>query len=141
MLNLWDYFHEQKDKLSRSQLRKLCKAEFISFVRMSEWTDTHRQLREASRDLGWRTPRSRGERQSDALHRSILAGCLTTVGKRHAEGGFASPHAGVFRIHPGSAVSVKGASWVVSAELVRTTRLFARLCAKIDGAWVEDLAS
>lgn len=140
LLNLWDYFHEQKDKLSRSQLRKLCKSEFISFMRMSEWTDTHRQLRDASRDLGWRPGRRAKEPNPDALHRSILAGCLTTVGKRHDQGGFVSPHAGVFHVHPGSAVSTKGTSWLVSAELVRTTKLYARLCAKIDGAWVEELA-
>ncbi|MEO0630712.1 MAG: DUF3418 domain-containing protein, partial [Planctomycetota bacterium] len=143
LLNLWDFYHEQKDKLSRSQLRKLCKSEFISFMRMNEWTDTHRQLRDAARDLGWRAGRHSKRRDIDALHRSVLAGCLTTVGKRHDQGGggFVSPFAGIFHIHPGSAVSTKGASWVVAAELVRTTRLYARLSAKIDGAWVEELAS
>ncbi|MEO1717551.1 MAG: ATP-dependent RNA helicase HrpA, partial [Planctomycetota bacterium] len=141
LLQLWDYFHKQKDALSRSQLRKLCKSEFISFVRMNEWTDTHRQLRDAARGLGWRIGRRPKEPDRDALHRSILAGCLTTVGKRHEQGGFVSPFAGVFHVHPGSSVSTKGTSWVVSAELVRTTRLYARLCATIDGAWVEQLAS
>ncbi len=140
LLNLWDYYHTQKDRLSRSQLRKLCAAEFINFMRMNEWTDTHRQLRDAARDMGWKVGSPSRERKPDALHRSILAGCLTTVGKRHDQGGFASPHAGVFHIHPGSSVSGKGAAWVVSAELVRTTRLYARLCATIDGAWVEELA-
>lgn len=141
LLNLWDYFHEQKDRLSRSQLRKLCKSEYINFMRMSEWTDTNRQLRDAGRDLGWRIGRHTAQRNPEALHRSILAGCLTTVGKRHDQGGFASPHAGIFQIHPGSTVTAKGAAWLVSAELVRTTKLYARLCATIDGAWVEELAS
>ncbi|MEL6497881.1 MAG: ATP-dependent RNA helicase HrpA [Planctomycetota bacterium] len=141
LINLWDYFHERKDQLSRSQLRKVCGTEFISFVRMNEWTDTHRQLRDAARALGWKPGRRAKQMNRDALHRSVLAGSLTTVGKRHDDGGFVSPVAGVFHVHPGSAVSTKGARWMVSAELVRTTRLFARLCATIDGEWVEQLAS
>lgn len=140
LLNLWDHYHDLKARLSRSQLRKTCRDEFISMVRMHEWTDTHRQLREVCRDLGARVPKRRNEPDRDALHRAVLAGCLTSVGKRNDEGGFTSPSAGVFHIHPASAVRLKGSSWLVAAELVKTTRLFTRLTARIDPEWVEELA-
>ena len=139
LLKLWDYYHEQKDRLSRSQLRKTMKQEYLSFVRMNEWTDTHRQLRDICRELGLHP----GKRTGDAakLHASILAGFVTSVGKRHPEGGYVSPVAGRFHIHPGSAVREKGVSWLVVTELVRTTRLYARSCAVIGADAVEAAAA
>jgi ATP-dependent helicase HrpA len=142
LLNLWDHYHEQKERLSRSQLRRACQDQFISYIRMLEWTDVYRQLREVCTEMGLRVARrSRAEDPEHAgLHRAVLAGCLSTVGKLHEEGGYTSPGAGRFFIHPSSSVSAKGAEWLVAADLVRTTRLFARACAKVSAEWVEELA-
>lgn len=142
LLNLWDHYHEQKERLSRSQLRKACQDQFISYVRMIEWTDVHRQLREVCGAMGLRIARhaSADDPERVSLHRAVLAGCLSTVGRLHEEGGYTSPAAGRFFIHPSSSVSAKGTEWLVAADLVRTTRLYARACAKVRGEWVEELA-
>jgi ATP-dependent helicase HrpA len=138
VLKLWDHYHDLKDSHSRSQLRKQCTKEYLSYQRMREWTDTHRQLRDISKDSGLK--HSKRMNDPEALHRSILAGCLTSIGKRHHEGGFTGSRGGRFAIHPASAVADKGTKWLVAAELVRTTKLFARSVARIDPSWVEAVA-
>ncbi len=138
VLRLWDHYHELKDTLSRSQIRKQCAKEYLSYQRMREWTDTHRQLRDICRDSGLKHTKRKDD--PDALHRSILTGCLTSIGKRHHEGGFSGSRGGRFWIHPSSAVADKGTKWLVAAELVRTTKLFARSVARIDPGWIESVA-
>ncbi|HED54964.1 MAG TPA: ATP-dependent RNA helicase HrpA, partial [Phycisphaerales bacterium] len=138
ILNLWDFYHTQKDKLSRSQLRRDCKSNFLSYQRMREWTDTHRQLRDLCKQVGLRFQSTRDGH--DAIHRAIITGCLTNIGKRHPDGGFSAPRGGLFQIHPSSAVAVKGTKWVVAAELVRTTRLFARTVARVNPRWIIEAA-
>jgi len=138
VLKLWEHYHGLKDSLSRSQIRKQCVKEYLSYQRMREWTDTHRQLRDTCKDSGLR--HTKRKEDADALHRSILAGCLTSIGKRHHESGFTGSRGGRFLIHPSSAVADKGTKWLVAAELVRTTKLFARSVARIDPSWIEDVA-
>lgn len=138
VLKLWAHYHTLKDTVSRSQLRKQCAKEFLSYQRLREWTDTHRQLRDISREAGLKGENKKEE--GDALHRAILTGCLSGLGKKHQEGGFSGARAGRFWIHPASAVPEREAKWVVAAELVRTTKLYARSVARIDPTWIEEVA-
>ncbi len=138
VLKLWAHYHELKDKHSRSQLRKQCAKEFLNYQRLREWTDTHRQLRDICRDSGLRSDAKKHD--PEALHRAILTGCLSGIGKKHQEGGFSGARAGRFWIHPASSVPERESKWVVAAELVRTTKLYARSVARIDPAWIEDVA-
>ena len=138
VLKLWAHYHELKEKYSRSQLRKQCAKEFLNYQRLREWTDTHRQLRDICRDSGLRGDTKKHD--PEALHRAILTGCLSGIGKKHLEGGFSGARAGRFWIHPASAVPERESKWVVAAELVRTTKLYARSVARIDPAWIEEVA-
>jgi len=138
VLKLWAHYHELKEKHSRSQLRKQCAKEFLNYQRLREWTDTHRQLRDICRDSGLRVDAKKHD--PEALHRAILTGCLSGIGKKHQEGGFSGARAGRFWIHPASAVPERESKWVVAAELVRTTKLYARSVARIDPAWIEEVA-
>lgn len=138
VLKLWEHYHDLKAMLSRSQLKKQCAKEFLSDQRLREWTDTHRQLRDICRDAGLR-----GESRTkdpDALHKAILTGCLSGLGKKHLEGGFSGVRAGRFWIHPASAVPERESKWVVAAELVRTTKLYARSVARVSPDWIEEVA-
>ncbi|MEM8758318.1 MAG: ATP-dependent RNA helicase HrpA, partial [Planctomycetota bacterium] len=138
ILRLWDHYHKLKDSLSRAALRRTLEREFLSLVRMREWTDTHRQLRDMVNEIGLRPRRRRDD--PAALHRAVLAGFATSVGRKEPNGTFASPLAGRFAIHPASCVRTKGSSWLVVTELLRTTRLFARTAARVDAAWIEHAA-
>ncbi|GAB5495355.1 MAG: ATP-dependent RNA helicase HrpA [Phycisphaerales bacterium] len=141
VLKLWDHYHNLKEELSRSQLRKRCAKEFLSYQRLHEWTDTHRQLRDLCKDAGLRAAKKKEEEEhSNALHHSVLAGSLTGIGKRHHESGFSGSRGGRFYIHPSSGVKDKGTHWLVASELVRTTKLFARTVARIDPSWIESVA-
>ncbi|MCA9273304.1 MAG: ATP-dependent RNA helicase HrpA [Phycisphaerales bacterium] len=138
VLKLWEHYHKLKDEHSRSQLRKQCAKEYLSYQRLREWTDTHRQLRDLCREAGIKGDTKKSD--DEALHRAILAGSLSGLGKKHHEGGFSGARAGRFWIHPSSAVPEKDAKWVVAAELVRTTKLYARSVARIDPAWIDQIA-
>jgi ATP-dependent helicase HrpA len=138
VLKLWEHYHKLKDEHSRSQLRKQCAKEYLSYQRFREWTDTHRQLRDLCREAGIKGDTKKDDH--DALHRAILSGCLSGLGKKHHEGGFSGARAGRFWIHPASAVPDKEAKWVVAAELVRTTKLYARSVACIDPSWIDSVA-
>lgn len=140
VLRLWDHYHNLKDELSRSQLRKRCAKEYLSYQRLREWTDTHRQLRDLCRNAGLRSSNKQGEESHEALHRSVLSGSLTGIGKKHHEGGYSGSRGGRFFIHPSSGVKDKGTQWIVASELVRTTKLFARTVARIDPSWIESVA-
>jgi ATP-dependent helicase HrpA len=122
-------------------LRRLCRENFLSYPRMREWRDVHAQLETALAELKW--PHSsvdpqKGYRQ---IHRALLAGLLGNAGMRdEADGSYTGARGIKFWVHPGSWTRKPG-KWVVAAELVETTRLFARCVASIDPKWLEDLGA
>src|SRR4051794_27617667 len=151
LLNLWNYLEEQQRELSSSAFRRLCKAEFLNFLRVREWQDVYRQLRRLAKPLGLTI----GEPSvnPDGIHRSLLAGLLSHIGlkdltasgnKGGARGARQSEYLGArqtrFVIFPGSTLAKKQPNAVMSAELVETSRLFARMNASIDPAWAEPIA-
>ncbi|MGH3646250.1 MAG: ATP-dependent RNA helicase HrpA [Micromonosporaceae bacterium] len=138
-LNLWNYLGEQQKQLSSNQFRKRCKAEFLHYLRIREWQDVHGQLRQVVREL--RLPVNDQPADPTRIHTALLAGLLSHIGVRDAEKrdylGARNAH---FAIFPGSGLAKKQPQWVMSAELVETSRLWARVNAKIEPGWVEPLA-
>lgn len=137
-LNLWRFFAEQEEKLSGGRLRKMCHQNFLSYVRMREWRDVHRQLRELMLDAGHRE----NERQADSarVHRALLTGLLANVGRKSENFEFSGCRGGKFAVFPGSGLFEKPPQWVMAAEIVQTTRRYARVCARVDPKWIEELA-
>jgi ATP-dependent RNA helicase HrpA len=154
-LNLWDYLAERQRELSSSAFRRLCRAEFLNYLRVREWQDLQGQLQRLAGDLGVTVTSTSAERTR--LHVSLLAGLLSQIGMKSEPARLpAAAPAGTpgrrpraeylgarnarFAIFPGSALTRKAPDWIVAAELVETSRLWARTVARIEPEWVEPLA-
>jgi ATP-dependent helicase HrpA len=138
-LNLWRYVDEQQKHHSSNQFRKLCRAEFLHYLRIREWQDVHGQLRQVARSLG--LPLDTPPADATRIHTSLLAGLLSHIGLKDIEKReYAGARNARFAIFPGSSLFKKQPQWVMSAELVETSRLWARVNAKIEPQWVEPLA-
>jgi ATP-dependent helicase HrpA len=136
-LKLWTFYQEAVEhKKSNRKLINLCHDHFLSYVRMREWIDIHHQLQAVVTEMGFRpneTPAG-----YDEIHRALLAGLLGNVGvKTEEEGVYAGARGIKFAAHPSSVFKKKGPKWVMAAELVETTKLFARGMARIEPEWLE----
>src|SRR5829696_980395 len=144
LLNLWNYVSERQDELSSSAFRRLCGAEFLHYLRVREWQDLYGQLRSILDQLGIPVPRHAAEVDPRAVVRSLLAGLLSQLGMREDTGPRGREYAGArgarFAIWPGSGLARQPPRWVVAAELVETSRLWARTVAKVEPEWAEELA-
>ena len=140
ILNLWRYLREQQKTLSSSQFRKRCKAEYINYLRVREWQDLVAQLREVASSAGLHTSSTRPS--DDDVHKSILTGLLSHIGLQDVRNKreYVGARGTRFAIFPGSALFKKNPPYVMSAELVETSRLWARDVARLDPAWVEEVA-
>ena len=144
-LNLWNYVREQQKALSGNQFRRLCKAEFLNYLRVREWQDIFSQLRQLAKPLGitLNTPGA-DDQQADgqAVHTALIAGLLSHIGlKDPAKGDYLGARGARFAVFPGSALFKKQPRWVMAAELVETSRLWGRVAARIEPEWVEPLAA
>jgi len=138
-LRLWEYLRDRQEALSSSAFRRMCRAEYLHYLRIREWQDLHAQLRRATRDLGARPNASPAA--EEAVHRAVLAGLLSHVGLRDpATGDYAGARGTRFQLSPGSVLARRGPRWVVAAELVETSRLWGRVAARVQPEWVERLA-
>ena len=139
LLNLWNYIEEKQKELSGNQLRRLIKSEYLNYLRVREWQDVFRQLSRMAKPLGLVV--GDPHPNPDGIHRSLLAGLLSHLGLRDlAKKDYVGARQTRFVIFPGSALAKKQPSAVMSAELVETSRLFARMNAAIDPAWAEQIA-
>jgi ATP-dependent helicase HrpA len=136
-LLLWDYFHQKKKELSQNQHRKLCKKEYLSYRRMREWHDTHQQLRLSLQNSKLKL--SQQKANPDAIHRSLLTGLLGHIGFQEEKCEYLGANNRKFYIFPGSGLSKKSPKWIMAAELVETSRLYARTVAMIQPQWIEQL--
>ncbi len=157
LLALWNHLRAQQRELGSSAFRRLCRAEHLNYVRVREWFDVHRQLRSLIRDRDPGTDTGTGD--ADAIHRALLSGLLSQIGilderstpgrgqtktppkdakRRRAE--YRGARGIRFSIFPGSALRKKSPSAVMAAEIVETSRTYARTVAAIDPAWAEALA-
>ncbi|WP_083291247.1 ATP-dependent RNA helicase HrpA [Corynebacterium sp. HMSC11E11] len=141
-LKLWEHLREKRAELSGNQFRKMCQREFLHYMRVREWQDLIRQLNQVVADLGWNWSVDGNDPSPDAIHQSLLAGLLSQIGVREGEGKeFTGTRNTKFLVHPSSSLAKKPPRWVMAAEIVETSRTFARDAARIEPAWVEKLAS
>ncbi|MFD1714420.1 ATP-dependent RNA helicase HrpA [Amnibacterium flavum] len=161
LLNLWNYLEEKQRELSSSAFRRLCKAEYLNYLRVREWADVSSQLRRLAKPLDLTIGEPKAD--PDGVHRSILAGLLSQIGvlderstakpvaANAGRGGerrgpdarnveYVGARQVKFAVFPGSSLGKKRPAAVMAAELVETSRLFARTVAAIDPAWAEQLA-
>ncbi|HVX07183.1 ATP-dependent RNA helicase HrpA, partial [Humibacter sp.] len=139
LLNLWNHLEQKQRELSSGAFRRMCKAEFLNYLRIREWQDLYRQLRRTAKPLGLVPGDARVD--ADGIHKSLLSGLLSHIGLRDAQKkDYVGARNTRFLIFPGSALAKKRPAAVMSAELVETSRLFARMNAAIDPAWAEPLA-
>ncbi|MFI5592614.1 ATP-dependent RNA helicase HrpA [Amycolatopsis sp. NPDC051758] len=140
-LNLWEYVSEQQKALSGNQFRRMCRAEYLNYLRLREWQDIFSQLRQLAKPLGISLNTNTGPADPQKVHTSLIAGLLSHIGlKDPAKGDYLGARGARFGIFPGSALFKKQPRFVMSAELVETSRLWARVNARIEPEWVEPLA-
>ncbi|MFF4573064.1 ATP-dependent RNA helicase HrpA [Streptomyces sp. NPDC001410] len=141
-LNLWRYVREQQKERGSSSFRRMCKQEYLNFLRIREWQDIYTQLRTVAKQMGIHI--NEDDAPADRVHVSLLAGLLSHIGMKDVKDGNKNEYLGArnakFAIFPGSALFRKQPRFVMSAELVETSRLWARVNAKIEPEWVEPLA-
>lgn len=136
-INLWDYFEEQRQELSQSQLRKLCQREFINYLRMREWRDLHLQLKLAIKKLNYKE--NQQPSNYETIHRALICGYLSQVGNKDAENNsreYFGTRQKKFTIFPGSSQTKKKHKWILAAQFIETSQLFSHCVAKVEPEWV-----
>jgi ATP-dependent helicase HrpA len=143
LLNIWTRF-ERTGEIQKTQnrLRRFSRDHFLSYVRMREWRDVHQQITDILKEQGIKgeaavppSPQARYE----AIHRSVLAGCLSNIAQKKEKNIFLAARGREVMIFPGSTLFNREASWIVANEVVRTSRTFARTAARIDPAWLVEM--
>lgn len=143
LLNVWTQYRDIADESRTGRVAAWCREHFLSFTRMREWSDTTRQLHEVAKELGFRINSNNSpQTNSEIIHRALLTGLITNVAAREdgASHDYRGVRGNVVHIFPGSALFKKNPRWIMAAEIVQTTRLFARTVAAIDPAWIEQVA-
>ena len=140
-LKIWKWFEGAiEHKKSNRQLMDSCRATFLNQLRLREWRDVHSQLLTIVKEQGWRT--NELPATYDQLHMALLTGLLGNIGFKGEDepgGAYLGARGIKFHIWPGSHLSKKPGKWIVSAELVETTRLYARCVARIEPEWIEKI--
>ncbi|WP_374584267.1 ATP-dependent RNA helicase HrpA [Pseudoduganella sp.] len=140
-LKIWKWFENAiEHKKSNRQLMDSCRATFLNQLRLREWRDVHSQLLTIVKEQGWRT--NELPATYDQLHMALLTGLLGNIGFKGEDepgGAYLGARGIKFHIWPGSHLSKKPGKWIVSAELVETTRLYARCVARIEPEWIEKI--
>lgn len=154
-LNLWRFYEDKRRHLSQNKLRKLCKTNYLSYLRMKEWHDLFFQLEMSLKRIGVKVGelhlyeevkqgKSVSERLSDmhsmSVHRALMAGLLGNIAMRDDENSYLGARNTKLFIHPSSVMFKRKPKWMLSGELVETTKLYARNNAVIDVNWVEGIA-
>lgn len=138
-VNVWNYIKEQQKALSSNQFRKQCKQDYLNYLRVREWQDVYFQLHQAMREMDAKLNTEAAGYQS--VHTALLVGLLSHIGVKDTE---KSEYQGArnarFHIFPASGLFKKQPKWIMSAELVETSKLWGRIIAKIQPEWVEPLA-
>ena len=139
-LNLWRYLQDQQKQLSSSAFRRLCRKEFLNYLRVREWQDLHSQLRRSLKRLDLSLDSSATD--SDRIHKSLLAGLLSHIGLRDVDKReYIGARNARWALVPGSSLARKGPRWVMAAELVETGRMWGRVAGRIDPGWAEELGA
>lgn len=137
LVNLWQAFDEERQQDSQNQLRKWCKKHFLSYMRLREWRDTHRQLHLLAKEMELKeNPEPAGY---DAIHKALLAGMLSQIGFKSEGQEYLGARNRKLFIFPASGQYKKKPKWMMAAELVETSKLFARTVARIEPEWIEEI--
>jgi ATP-dependent helicase HrpA len=139
-LNLWNYAEQQRQDLSQNQWRKQSAREFLSHLRLREWRELHHQIRLACKPLNFKE--NQEPASYPALHKALLAGLLGNIGVKNDEPGdlqYLGARNRKFSIFPGSSQFKKKPRWLMAAELLETSKLFAHGVAKIEPEWIQEL--
>ena len=137
LLNLWRHVREKRKTVSGNQFRKLCRREFLNWQRVLEWSDLYQQLRDHARED--RLQLAGGHGDFEQVHKALLSGLLSHIGLRHPEGrGYQGTRSRTFHIFPGSGLFGTAARWVMAAEIVETSKTWARSNAVIKPEWIEE---
>ncbi|GJM18478.1 MAG: ATP-dependent helicase [Phycisphaeraceae bacterium] len=136
-LKIWDFYHDLAAKLSRSKLAKACQQKFLSQRRIGEWRLLYRQLRTVASSLD--IDPGHGHAEPEAVHRALLSGLLANAGHKKDTSEYAGTRGAVFHLFPGSSLFEARPKWVMAAEIVRTTRVYARCVARIKPEWIEQV--
>ncbi|ANJ96391.1 ATP-dependent helicase HrpA [Serratia plymuthica] len=138
-VNLWDYLKEQQKEHSSGQFRRLCRNDFLNYLRVREWQDIYTQLRQVVKELG--LPVNSEPSDYRSVHTALLTGLLSHIGQKDADKQeFTGARNARFSIFPGSGLFKKPPKWTMVAELVETSRLWGRIAARIEPEWIEPLA-
>ncbi|MGA9617764.1 MAG: ATP-dependent RNA helicase HrpA, partial [Serratia proteamaculans] len=130
-VNLWDWLKEQQKEHSSSQFRRLCRNDFLNYLRVREWQDIYTQLRQVVKELG--LPVNSEPSDYRSVHTALLTGLLSHIGQKDADKQeFTGARNARFSIFPGSGLFKKPPKWTMVAELVETSRLWGRIAARIE---------
>ena len=153
-LNLWGYIREQQGERGSSSFRRMCREEHLNYLRIREWQELERQLRQLAKEIGLSPGRAADKPDADGIHQSLLSGLLSHIGmkvelddrrsnpqRRRPMAEFLGARNASFAIFPGSGLARKPPDFVMAAELVETGRLWARQNATIDPVWAEKLGA
>ncbi|PSK92374.1 ATP-dependent helicase HrpA [Murinocardiopsis flavida] len=139
-LNLWRHLQEQQRTLSGNRFRRLCRTEYLNYLRVREWQDIYSQLKQVVKQLG--ATLNTGDADERSVHRSLLAGLLSHIGLKDPDKHeYAGARGARFAIFPGSSLFKKQPRFVMAGELVETSRLWGRMVAKIEPEWAEELGA
>ncbi|MEW2084597.1 ATP-dependent RNA helicase HrpA [Streptomyces sp. NPDC005283] len=142
-LNLWRYIREQQKERGSSSFRRMCKQEYLNFLRIREWQDIYAQLRTVAKQMGMHLeePSTEAAAPEQSVHTSLLAGLLSHIGLKDTDKNeYLGARSAKFAVFPGSALFKKPPRFIMSAELVETSRLWARVNARVEPEWIEPLA-
>ncbi|NKB31686.1 MAG: ATP-dependent RNA helicase HrpA [Pseudomonadales bacterium] len=138
LVQLWEDFESKRQSYSQNQLKKHCKTSFLSYMRMREWREVHRQLLVTCQQLGYRLNREAGS--YEAIHKSIIAGSLNQIASKFDARVYLGTRNRKFSIFSSSVVAKGKSKWIVTGELIETSQTFASMAAKIQPQWVESMA-
>lgn len=134
-VNLWNSIESQRQALSENQFKKYCRTQFLSYLRIREWRDVHRQLVLVCKEMGFKQNQQAADYA--AIHKALLAGLLSHIGEKQDNKEYKGARNQTFYLFPGSSQFKPSPKWVMAAELVETSKLYARIVAKIEPEWIE----
>lgn len=137
-LKLFSLYHDKRKHLSQNKLRKFCKENFLSFLRLREWLDIYQQLHVQITQMGFKPNQQPADYM--AIHLALLSGLLSNIASKADQHSYTGARNLKLKIFPGSALHKKGPKWLMAAELVETGQLYARIVAKIEPEWIEPVA-
>jgi ATP-dependent helicase HrpA len=140
LLNIWNTYEEQKKHLSNNKLRKYCTDNFLSYMRMREWFDIHAQIMQVVKGDLKMIPNT-DPASYEKIHRALLPGLLSNIGFRHEQYEYLGARGLKFFIFPGSGLHKLKPKWIMAAEQVETSKVYARTVAKIEPEWIEQCAA